>query len=138
MDQVEAAARPLRDARDLDPLLDRVGDARYVLLGEASHGTAEYYTWRAELSKRLIEEKGFSFLAVEGPTTPMHVGWVAEFDGTTEAELTSWTAPPVTTCCSTKDASRVLSGSTPPTTLGVLSMWKRWLPGSIRSGENAR
>src|SRR5436305_11679039 len=58
--------RPLRDASDLDPLLDRIGDARYVLLGEASHGTSEYYTWRAELSKRLIREKGFSFIAVEG------------------------------------------------------------------------
>ena len=31
---------------DLDPLLERIGDARYVLLGEASHGTSEYYTWR--------------------------------------------------------------------------------------------
>jgi len=56
----------LRDASDLDPLIDRIGDARYVLLGEASHGTSEYYTWRAELSKRLIREKGFSFVAVEG------------------------------------------------------------------------
>jgi erythromycin esterase-like protein len=58
--------RPLNDARDLDPLLERIGDARYVLLGEASHGTSEYYTWRTELSKRLIREKGFSFIAVEG------------------------------------------------------------------------
>jgi erythromycin esterase len=66
MDQVAAASRPLRDSRDLDPLLDRVGDARFVLLGEASHGTAEFYTWRAALSKRLVEEKGFSFVAVEG------------------------------------------------------------------------
>jgi len=63
---VRSLSRPLRDAADLDPLLDRIGDARYVLLGEASHGTSEYYTWRAELSKRLIEEKGFSFIAVEG------------------------------------------------------------------------
>jgi erythromycin esterase-like protein len=58
--------RPLRDASDLDPLLERIGDARYVLLGEASHGTSEYYTWRAELTKRLIREKGFSFIGVEG------------------------------------------------------------------------
>jgi len=50
----------------LDPLLQAIGDARYVLLGEASHGTAEYYTWRAALSRRLIVEKGFSFIAVEG------------------------------------------------------------------------
>ncbi|GAB2774409.1 erythromycin esterase family protein [Salinimicrobium soli] len=58
--------RPLENAEDLDPLLERIGDSRYVLLGEASHGTHEYYTWRAEISKRLIEEKGFSFVAVEG------------------------------------------------------------------------
>jgi erythromycin esterase len=63
---VRSMARPLRSPADLDPLLERIGDARYVLLGEASHGTAEYYTWRAELSKRLIRGKGFSFLAVEG------------------------------------------------------------------------
>ena len=65
-----AAARslsqPLRSPADLDPLLRRIGEARYVLLGEASHGTYEYYAWRAALSRRLIEEKGFSFIAVEG------------------------------------------------------------------------
>src|SRR5947209_3354212 len=59
-------ARPLQAAEDLDPLLERIGDAHYVLLGEASHGTSEYYTWRATLSQRLIREKGFSFIAVEG------------------------------------------------------------------------
>jgi erythromycin esterase len=52
--------------KDLDPLLERICDARYVLLGEASHGTSEFYTWRAEITKRLITEKGFSFIAVEG------------------------------------------------------------------------
>jgi len=57
---------PLRNKSDLDPLMERVGDAQYVLLGEASHGTHEYYTWRAQISRRLIEEKGFSFIAVEG------------------------------------------------------------------------
>ncbi|HEX8330669.1 MAG TPA: erythromycin esterase family protein [Hymenobacter sp.] len=57
---------PLRTAADLAPVLDAIGDARVVLLGEASHGTHEYYTWRAALSKRLIQEKGFQFIAVEG------------------------------------------------------------------------
>jgi erythromycin esterase len=57
---------PLRAAGDLDPLLERIGNARCVLLGEASHGTSEYYTWRARISERLIREKGFSFIAVEG------------------------------------------------------------------------
>ena len=59
-------ARPLESSRDLDPLIDLIGDARYVLLGEASHGTSEFYTWRMEISKRLVEEHGFSFIAVEG------------------------------------------------------------------------
>ena len=57
---------PLQTAADLDPLLAAIGDARVVLLGEASHGTHEYYTWRTALSKRLIQEKGFHFIAVEG------------------------------------------------------------------------
>lgn len=65
-DGIAREARPLRTAADLDPLIELIGDARYVLLGEASHGTSEYYTWRAELSKRLIAEQGFSFVAVEG------------------------------------------------------------------------
>jgi erythromycin esterase len=52
--------------KDLDALLECIGDARYALLGEASHGTSEFYMWRAELTKRLITEKGFSFIAVEG------------------------------------------------------------------------
>jgi len=59
-------ARPLESARDLDPLIDAIGDAHYVLLGEASHGTSEFYTWRTEISKRLIAERDFSFIAVEG------------------------------------------------------------------------
>jgi erythromycin esterase len=59
-------AKPLSSDEDLDPLLDRIGNSRLVLLGEASHGTSDYYTWRARLSKRLIREKGFRFIAVEG------------------------------------------------------------------------
>ena len=50
----------------IDIILDRIGEANCVLLGEASHGTSEFYLWRAEISKRLISEKGFSFIAVEG------------------------------------------------------------------------
>ena len=63
---VAQMAFPLEGPADLDPLLERIGDARYVLLGEASHGTSEYYHWRARISQRLIREKGFSFIAVEG------------------------------------------------------------------------
>lgn len=56
----------ITSSQDLDPLLDKIGDSAYVLLGEASHGTHEYYTWRSAISKRLIAEKGYSFIAVEG------------------------------------------------------------------------
>jgi erythromycin esterase-like protein len=64
--RVARLALPLEAPGDLDPLLERIGNARYVLLGEASHGTSEYYRWRARISQRLIREKGFSFIAVEG------------------------------------------------------------------------
>jgi erythromycin esterase len=65
-DDVVALARPLTHAGDLDALLARVGEARVVMLGEASHGTHEFYRWRALLTQRLITEKEFSFVAVEG------------------------------------------------------------------------
>jgi erythromycin esterase-like protein len=51
---------------DYGPLLDLVGDRRLVLIGEASHGTHEFYRERAVLTKRLIAEKGFTAVAVEG------------------------------------------------------------------------
>jgi erythromycin esterase len=65
-DRAGRMSRPLEEVEDLDPLLERIGDARCVLLGEASHGTSEYYWWRARISERLIREKGFFFIAVEG------------------------------------------------------------------------
>lgn len=52
-------------AHDYDPLIDLVGDAKFVLLGEASHGTHEFYDARAKITKRLIEEKGFNAVAAE-------------------------------------------------------------------------
>ncbi len=60
-------ARPLTGAAgDHDALLERIGDARVVLLGEASHGTHEFYRERARITKRLISERGFTAVAVEG------------------------------------------------------------------------
>ena len=53
------------DSVNLDALLDRIGDSRLVLLGEASHGTREFYDMRARISKELIEKKGFNIIAVE-------------------------------------------------------------------------
>src|SRR6266513_1229349 len=52
-------------ARDYDSLIDFIGDARFVLLGEASHGTHEFYFERALITKRLITEKGFTVVAIE-------------------------------------------------------------------------
>lgn len=59
-------AHALTNEGDLDAILNEVGDARIVLLGEASHGTAEYYQWRTALTRRLIQEKGFNAIGVEG------------------------------------------------------------------------
>lgn len=56
----------LANAKDLDALVNAAGERMVVMLGEASHGTHEYYTWRTAISKRLIEEYGFNFIAVEG------------------------------------------------------------------------
>ena len=64
--EIRSLARPLTSAEDLDPLIERVSADRYVCIGEASHGTHEYYRWRALLSRRLIEEHGFTWIGVEG------------------------------------------------------------------------
>ncbi len=61
------AAHPLHgEPHELDPLLDLIGDARVVLLGESTHGTHEFYDTRAAITRRLIEERGFTTVAVEG------------------------------------------------------------------------
>jgi erythromycin esterase-like protein len=63
---VREAAHPLTGAaHDYDSLLELVGDARFVLIGEASHGTHEFYHERAQITKRLITEKSFTAVAVE-------------------------------------------------------------------------
>jgi erythromycin esterase-like protein len=66
VEAVRSQALPLPGAaNDFDPLLDLIGDARFVLVGEASHGTHEFYRDRAAITRRLIEEKGFTVVAVE-------------------------------------------------------------------------
>jgi erythromycin esterase-like protein len=63
---VRGAARVLEGAAaDYDPLLQLIGGSRFALLGEASHGTHEFYRERAEITKRLIGEKGYTAVAVE-------------------------------------------------------------------------
>jgi erythromycin esterase-like protein len=61
----ENAHRLLGTAQDYDPLMNLIGNARFVLIGEASHGTHEFYHERAQITQRLIEEKGFTAVAVE-------------------------------------------------------------------------
>lgn len=65
-DSLRASVQPLTGYEsDYDPLLELIGDARYILIGEASHGTHEFYQERAAITKRLIAEKGFTAVAVE-------------------------------------------------------------------------
>lgn len=65
-DIIRKNAYPLNSKADLGPLFDKIGNERIVMLGEASHGTHEFYTWRTYITRKLIEEKGFNFVAVEG------------------------------------------------------------------------
>ena len=63
---IAAAATPLPSDDDLGAVLAAIGDRRIVLLGEASHGTHEFYRLRTELTRRLVDERGFTAVAVEG------------------------------------------------------------------------
>lgn len=66
-ERIAGAAEPFGsiDEADLEPLLDRIGDARVVLLGEATHGTSEFYRMRSRITRELVEEHDFDFVAVE-------------------------------------------------------------------------
>ncbi|WP_100398896.1 erythromycin esterase family protein [Bacillus sp. FJAT-44742] len=66
VDHIKKYSKAFEQAEDLYPLIEQAAKAKYVLLGEASHGTSEFYTLRSEITKRLIKEHGFSFVAVEG------------------------------------------------------------------------
>lgn len=66
-------AIPLSDDDNrYDCLLDKIGDARFVLMGEASHGTEEFYQARIDISRQLIEKKGFMAIAIEGDWPDAH------------------------------------------------------------------
>jgi erythromycin esterase-like protein len=70
---IAQAARPLTGSReDFDPLIELVGDAQCVLVGEATHGTHEFYRLRAQLTKRLITEQGFCAVAAEADWPDAH------------------------------------------------------------------
>lgn len=89
--QVKRLAYPLKadNPHGYDPLIDMVGDARIVLIGEASHGTHEFYRERALITRRLIEEKGFTFVSVEGdwPECYRVNQWVRGGEGAAEDAL---------------------------------------------------
>ncbi len=66
-EMIRDSAEPIASGEnaDFDALLGRIGNARLVLIGEATHGTSEFYRIRAEITKALVERKGFDFVAVE-------------------------------------------------------------------------
>jgi erythromycin esterase len=70
--KVEAVTTPCSGPEDLEKLIDNISSSKIVMLGEASHGTREFYTWRTEITKRLIESHGFNFVAVEGDWPPCY------------------------------------------------------------------
>lgn len=71
--EINRAAIPLSyGPEDYDPLLDWIGPRRLVLIGEASHGTHDFYRERAVITRRLIEEKGFTAIAIEGDWPDAH------------------------------------------------------------------
>jgi erythromycin esterase-like protein len=89
LDGIRTAALPLTGApSDLDALMEGIGDARFVLLGEATHGTHEFYWARAMLTRRLISEHGFAALAVEAdwPDAQRVNAWVHGESDDKEAE----------------------------------------------------
>jgi erythromycin esterase len=66
LNHIKSKAIKLHTSACLNPLIESAADKKLVLLGEASHGTHEYYTWRDSISRRLIIEHGFNFIVVEG------------------------------------------------------------------------
>ncbi|MEE4161493.1 MAG: protein-L-isoaspartate(D-aspartate) O-methyltransferase [Woeseiaceae bacterium] len=90
--RIADASEPFQsiDTADLEPLLERIGDAGVVLIGEASHGTSEFYRMRDRITRALIEQKGFRFVAIEGdwPDAARIDHYVRHF----EYPPTEWTA----------------------------------------------
>lgn len=64
--QLQQSLMPMGQGSDFAPLIQRAGQARLVLIGDSTHGSQEFYQQRIDISKRLIEEKGFKFIALEG------------------------------------------------------------------------
>lgn len=65
-------ATPFGSIDDFSSLIETYKDKKVVMIGESSHGTHEFYAWRARISKELIEKHGFNFIAVEGDWPACH------------------------------------------------------------------
>jgi erythromycin esterase-like protein len=63
---IKSIARPLHGEQDIDRLVEMIAHKRIVMIGEATHGTHEFYDFRSALTRRLIQHHGFSAVAVEG------------------------------------------------------------------------
>jgi erythromycin esterase-like protein len=66
LEAITNASEPLSDLHDYSSLLEKIGDARFVLIGEATHGTHEFYQTRIDITRALIENKDFMAVAIEG------------------------------------------------------------------------
>lgn len=69
---LDNAIEPLQESDQYSSLLESIGDARFVMIGEATHGTHEFYQTRIEITQRLITEKGFMAVAIEGDWPDAH------------------------------------------------------------------
>lgn len=63
--EIREKSHPFSRNADLQPLMDKIGDASIVLLGAMSYGIHEHTTWRSVITRKLVREKGFSFIALE-------------------------------------------------------------------------
>lgn len=66
IESLKKCTLPLRAEKDMDSLIQMLGDKKIVMLGESSHGTKEFYQWRSLITQELISKHDFKFIAVEG------------------------------------------------------------------------
>ena len=69
---INEVIEPITETPDYTSLLEKIGDARFVMIGEASHGTHEFYQTRIEITQQLIMKKGFMAVAIEGDWPDVH------------------------------------------------------------------
>jgi hypothetical protein len=68
--ELMGAAEGFKSTADLKHVIERIKDAKVVMLGEASHGTQDYYAWRRLISQELVANHDFRFIGVEGDWPP--------------------------------------------------------------------